>query len=64
LMSDTWIAFARTGNPNHKGLAEWRPYDLTKRSTMLFTAHSHLMNDPRGSERQLIEQVNYTQPGT
>ena len=31
---------------------------------MLFTAHSHLMNDPRGSERQLIEQVNYTQPGT
>jgi para-nitrobenzyl esterase len=64
LMSDTWIAFARTGNPNHKGLAEWRPYDLTKRSTMLFTAHSHLVNDPRGSERQLIEQVNYTQPGT
>ncbi len=64
LMSDTWIAFARTGNPNHKGLAEWRPYDLTKRSTMSFAAHSRLVNDPRGNERRLIEQVPYTQPGT
>ena len=24
-MMDAWIAFARTGNPNHKGLPEWIP---------------------------------------
>jgi para-nitrobenzyl esterase len=64
LMSDTWIAFARTGNPNHKGLPEWRPFDLSKRPTMSFAAQSKLVNDPRGDERRLVEQVPYTQPGT
>ena len=64
LISDTWIAFARTGNPNHKGLPEWRPYDLAKRATMSFAVPSRLVNDPRGGERRLIEQVPYTQPGT
>jgi len=63
-MSDTWIAFARTGNPNHKGLPEWRPYDLTKRLTMSFSSQSRVVNDPRGNERRLIEQVPYKQPGT
>jgi para-nitrobenzyl esterase len=63
-MSDTWIAFARTGDPNHKGLPEWRPYDLSMRQTMSFSSQSRLVNDPRGGERRFIEQVPYTQPGT
>jgi para-nitrobenzyl esterase len=64
LMSDTWIEFARTGNPNHAGLAHWRPYDLKNRWTMSFDAKSALVKDPRGDERRLVEQVSYTQPGT
>ncbi len=64
LMSDTWIAFARTGNPNHAGLPRWRPYDLQNRWTMSFDTKSTLVKDPRGSERRLVEQVPYTQPGT
>jgi para-nitrobenzyl esterase len=64
LMSDTWIAFARTGNPNHKGLPAWSPYNLAARSTMSFTPQPRLVEDPRGNERRLIEQVPYTQPGT
>lgn len=64
LMSNTWIEFARTGNPNHKGLPEWRPYNLEKRCTMSFAANSLLVDNPRGNERRLIEQVRYTQPGT
>ena len=32
---DAWIAFARTGNPNHDGIPKWTPYDIEKRSTML-----------------------------
>ena len=32
---DAWIAFARTGNPNHDGIPKWLPYDIEKRSTML-----------------------------
>jgi para-nitrobenzyl esterase len=32
---DAWIAFARTGNPNHDGIPKWPSYDIEKRSTML-----------------------------
>ena len=64
LMSDTFIAFARTGNPNHTGLPQWRPYDTARRSTMSFDMPARLVDDPRGEERKLVEQVPYTQPGT
>jgi para-nitrobenzyl esterase len=64
LMSNTLIAFAQTGNPNHRGLPHWSTYDLTQRLTMSFDTHSQIVKDPRGEERTLIEQVPYTQPGT
>ncbi len=35
-MSRAWIAFARTGNPNHKGLPTWPPYTAENGQTMLF----------------------------
>jgi para-nitrobenzyl esterase len=31
---DAWIAFARTGNPNHDSLPEWSSYNREKRATM------------------------------
>ncbi|RYF40002.1 MAG: carboxylesterase/lipase family protein, partial [Cytophagaceae bacterium] len=34
-IADAWIAFARTGNPNHRGLPEWRPFKGDSRATML-----------------------------
>ena len=34
-MMDAWIAFARTGNPNHDNIPKWPAYDVDKRSTML-----------------------------
>lgn len=64
VMSETWIAFARTGNPNHPHLPTWKPFDLTSRSTMIFDRETKLMNDPRGEERRFAGQVPYTQPGT
>ena len=63
-MSDAFIAFARTGNPNHAGLPQWRPYELNTRSTMVFNAQSQLVDDPRGAERRLFAQVPYIQRGT
>ncbi len=33
---DSWITFARTGNPNHDGIPKWPSYDVEKRSTMVF----------------------------
>jgi para-nitrobenzyl esterase len=35
-MSDAWIAFARTGDPNVKGLPHWKPFTDTDRTTMIF----------------------------
>jgi para-nitrobenzyl esterase len=64
LMSETWLAFARNGNPNHAGLPIWAPSNLSHRPTMSFDIPSRLIDDPRGQERRLIEQVPYTQPGT
>jgi para-nitrobenzyl esterase len=63
-MSDAFIAFAKTGNPNHKGIPEWKPYELAKRSTMVFDAKSQLVDDPRGEERKLFAAVPYIQRGT
>jgi len=63
-MSDAWIAFARTGNPNVKGLPEWPVFDLQRRATMVFDRETRVVNDPRGDERRLFGQVPYVQPGT
>ena len=63
-MSRTWIEFARRGDPNHARLPRWPVYDLTRRSTMLFDETTKVMDDPRGNQRRLFEQVPYVQPGT
>lgn len=64
LMSDAWIAFARTGNPNGGRLPAWQPYDLTRRTTMVFDSQTRSVDDPRGRERSYFAQVPYVQPGT
>lgn len=35
-MHDAWVAFMRTGDPNHRGLPPWAPYDSADRLTMRF----------------------------
>lgn len=55
MMSEAWLAFARTGNPNHNGLPDWTPYDAEKRPTMVFNTTPSLVNDPRGAERQILD---------
>lgn len=62
-MSDLWIRFARTGNPNG-GPLTWPPYDLSARATMVFDTESRVVGDPRGDERRLFAPVPYVQPGT
>jgi para-nitrobenzyl esterase len=63
-MSETFIAFARTGNPNNKLIPRWLNYTLPRRQTMVLDVPSHLEDDPRGAERRLFAKVPYVQPGT
>ena len=35
-MSKCWATFARTGDPNHEFIGEWKPYDAGEEYTMVF----------------------------
>jgi para-nitrobenzyl esterase len=56
-VSDAWIAFARTGNPNHKGLPTWPRYDAAQRATMLLDIDCRVENDPDGPQRRLWDTL-------
>lgn len=52
-MSATWAAFARTGDPNNDGLAEWPVYNTAQRPSMVFDEPaSKVVNDPRSEQRR------------
>ncbi|WP_353204879.1 carboxylesterase/lipase family protein [Sphingomonas sp.] len=63
-MQDSFVTFAKTGNPNHAGLAKWPSYDRNRRATMIFDAQSHIENNPRAWQRELFARVPYIQPGS
>jgi para-nitrobenzyl esterase len=55
VVSTTWVAFARTGNPNHSGLPQWPPYDAEKRATMTFNTPCKIVDDLEGEVRKILE---------
>ncbi|MBL0729984.1 carboxylesterase/lipase family protein [Piscinibacter sp. HJYY11] len=59
-----WAQFARSGNPQHDELPAWPTYSLETRATMVFSADTQVVNDPRGAERIAIAQVPAFHPGS
>lgn len=53
-MSRAWIAFAQTGNPNHKGLPTWPQYNGENGATMIFDNVSQVKNH---HDKEVIEIV-------
>jgi para-nitrobenzyl esterase len=53
-ISTAWVNFARTGNPNHKGLLHWPAYTSEQRATMYFDTPCAVRNDPEGEGLRLI----------
>lgn len=64
IVSETCIAFARTGNPNNARVPQWPPFSLATRPTLIFDLPTRVEDDPRGRERRYLGQVPYTQPGS
>jgi para-nitrobenzyl esterase len=64
IVSPMYIEFARTGNPNVKGLPEWPAFSLEKRATMILDLPPRVEDDPRGRARRYLGQVPYVQPGS
>ena len=56
-MSGAWAAFARNGNPNHKGLPHWSAFNTDTRATMIFGNECKAANDPYGAERSALASL-------
>jgi len=53
-VSDAWIAFARSGNPNHPGLPAWPAFEPAAGPVMVFDTVCSVKNDPDRVERSTI----------
>jgi para-nitrobenzyl esterase len=56
-MSDAWIAFARTGNPDTPKLPKWTPYDGSSRATLVLNDRSEIVSDPTKERRAAMQAV-------
>ena len=50
-MMQTWLAFAKTGNPNNDRLPDWPVYDTDSRAVMTLNHNSEVVNAPADEER-------------
>ncbi|MHA2398500.1 MAG: carboxylesterase/lipase family protein [Promethearchaeota archaeon] len=50
-MMDSWIAFAKTGNPNHDGIEEWPKYEKNSRKTMILGKETAFEEKPMEKQR-------------
>lgn len=56
-MSEAWVAFARTGDPNHDGLPHWPAFTAAERATMIFDTECRAVDDPYGDERRAMQAI-------
>ena len=56
-VSEAWIHFARTGNPNHSELPHWPAFTAENCPTMIFDTQCKMQNNPDKEERLAIENA-------
>jgi para-nitrobenzyl esterase len=55
-MSNAWVNFAKTGNPNHAGLPNWEAYTASKGSTMFFDNQCEIRYHHDKELQELVKQ--------
>ena len=56
-IAGAWVAFARTGKPDHPGIPHWPAFNATERPVMAFNLASHVVNDPLSDVRQILASM-------
>lgn len=56
-VSEAWIHFARTGDPNHAGLPHWAPLTAETNATMIFDNKCELRNNYDKSLQDAVSQT-------
>ena len=57
-MMDSWISFAKNGDPNHNGIPEWPQYNIQERNTIIFDKTIRVWNNPLSKEREMWNKMN------
>lgn len=58
-MSEYWLNFAKTGNPNGKGLSKWQPYQFEDRHYMNFNGKAKPEKDLLPGVWEFVNKVNH-----
>jgi para-nitrobenzyl esterase len=56
-----WVAFARTGKPDHQGIPHWPAFNPSERPVMTFNTTSKVVNDPLPQVRLALEAAPQAQ---
>jgi para-nitrobenzyl esterase len=62
-MSESWLAFARTGDPDNPSIPRWSPYALDTRTVMHLDVPPVAVDDPHRDERLVMERYPTQQLG-
>lgn len=57
-MSKAWMAFARTGNPDHPDMTHWPRYTVEERQAMSFGPTVNVHRDPKREAREFWASVD------
>jgi para-nitrobenzyl esterase len=52
-LASTWLAFAKTGDPNNPHIPHWPRFDSLQRATLVFDRNTRVERDPHGALRKL-----------
>jgi para-nitrobenzyl esterase len=59
IMMETWLAFAKNGNPNNASIPHWPTYDGRTRATMVLNVNPTVVNDPYGADAQVWDALPF-----